>query len=106
MIEDEYDIITGMPELYATFDKYFQEWDPAADGLRVVADFLNDPSFPEQPAEIAARYGWQPRRLNPALSYLISRKLVDPIQHLGMNPWVAGYVHKNDATRRFVKSRQ
>jgi TIR domain len=105
MIKDEYDIITGMPELYATFDKHFRPWNPAADALRVAADFVNDSSFPEQPVEIAARYGWKPRRLNPALSYLIRRKLLDAIEHLGMNPWVAGYVHKNDATRRFVKSR-
>ena len=66
----EYDIITPFPDLYATFDKHFQGWDPATDALRIAADFINDPSFPSQPQDIAERYNWTPRRLNPALSYL------------------------------------
>lgn len=106
MIQDEYGTITALPELYVTFDKHFQEWDPAADALRVAADFLSDPSFPGEPQDIAKRYGWKARRLNPALSYLINRKLIDSIEVLGMAPWVAVHFEKADATRRFVKSRQ
>ena len=106
MIEDEHGTVTPLPDLYVTFDKHFKQWDPAADALRVAAGFLNDPSFPGEPEDIAERYGWKPRRLNPALSYLINRKLIDSITVLAMGPWVAIHFEKNDATRRFVKSRQ
>ena len=67
---------------------------------------MNDASFPEQPEEIAQRYGWTPRRLNPALTYLINHKLIDATRVMSNKPFVASYFHKNDATRRFVKSRQ
>ena len=106
MIEDYHGTLIPQPELLTTFDKHFKDWDPAADALCLAADLLNDPAFPREPHEIAARYDWLPRRLNPAFSYLISRKLVHCLTHLGMGPWVAVHLEKNDATRRFVKSRQ
>jgi hypothetical protein len=56
--------------------------------------------------EIAARYGWEPRRLNPALSYLTNRKLLHSVTVLSMGSWVAIHLEKTDATRRFVKGRQ
>jgi hypothetical protein len=37
---------------------------------------------------------------------LINRKLIDSMTVLAMGPWVAIRFEKNDATRRFVKSRQ
>jgi hypothetical protein len=106
MVEDYYGTITPLPELFVTFDKHFRDWDPAADALRLAADFVNDASFPMEPEQIAERYSWEPRRLNPALSYLINRKLIHSIQVMAMGPWVAIHFQKNDATRRFVKSRQ
>lgn len=106
MVEEHYDMVIPLPELYVTFDKFFKEWDPAADALMIAADLLNDPEFPREPDGIATKYGWQPRRLNPALSYLINRKLIQSMTHLGMGPWVAVHLEKTDATRRFVKSRQ
>jgi hypothetical protein len=105
IVENNMATVTGLADLYATFDKHYQEWDPAQDALRIAADFLNDPTFPNEPEEIAERYQWTPRRLNPALSYLRARKLVDSVQVMGMDPWVAVHFEKNDATRRFVKSR-
>jgi hypothetical protein len=106
MVEEHYGTVIAEPELYATFDKHFKDWDPACDALRVAADLLNDSSFPREPDQIAARYGWPPRRLNPALSYLINRKLIQSLTHMGMGPWVAVHLEKTDATRRFVRSRQ
>ncbi len=105
MVEDHQGSIVPFPELYVTFDKHFKEWDPAEDALRLAADLVNDPSFPGEPHNIAERYGWEPRRLNPALSYLINRKLIHSITVMAMRPWVAIHFRKTDATRRFVKSR-
>ena len=106
MVEEDYGTVVPLPELFVTFDKHFKEWDPAADALIVATDLLNDPSFPHEPEAIAQRYGWQPRRLNPALAYLINRKLIQSLTHLGMGAWIAVHLDKTDATRRFVKGRQ
>jgi hypothetical protein len=105
MVEDHQGSIVPLPEIFVTFDKHFKEWDPAADALRLAADFVNDASFPENPDQIAERYGWKPRRLNPALSYLMNRKLIDSVSVMAMGPWVAIHFRKTDGTRRFVKSR-
>jgi hypothetical protein len=106
MVEENYGTVMPAPELFVTFDKLFRDWDPAADALRIAADLLNEASFPREPQQIAERYAWNPRRLNPALAYLIGRKLIQSLSHLGMGPWIAAHLEKTDATRRFVKSRQ
>jgi len=106
MVEEDYGTVVPLPELFVTFDKHFKEWDPAADALIVATDLLNDRSVPHEPEAIAQRYGWQPRRLNPALAYLINRKLIQSLTHLGMGAWIAVHLDKTDATRRFVKGRQ
>jgi hypothetical protein len=93
-------------ELYVAFDKHFCEWDPAADALILASDIVNDDTFPSATAEIGKRYGWPPRRLNPAIAYLINRDLIMDSKALGTQPWITAWVQKKaDATRRFVKSR-
>jgi hypothetical protein len=92
-------------ELFPEFDKFWMPWDPAKDALQLAADLVNVEGFPESAEEIAARYGWEPRRLNPAISYLSARGAVRASSALGV-PYVAIWVHKTDDTRRFVKSRR
>lgn len=92
-------------ELYAAFDKYWQPWNPELDALRLATDLLSDATFPTSPPDIASRYDWTPRRLNPALSYLIARELILHQYALATGPWIVLFVQKTDATRRFVKSR-
>jgi hypothetical protein len=58
-------------ELFATFDKFWQPWNPKEDALKLAADMLNDSEFPHSPNLIAERYGWEARRLNPAMAYLV-----------------------------------
>ena len=91
--------------LYATFDKYFSDHDPEDDALTVAATLQNDPNFPGDAAEIAARLDWPARRLNPALAYLVERKLVQDFNFIGGGHFVASRIARTDATRRFVKSR-
>jgi hypothetical protein len=71
----------AMPEgtLFADFDRYWKPWNAPGDALRLAADVLNDPKFPSDPKQIIERYGWTPRRLNPALYYLLERKLIREI---------------------------
>jgi hypothetical protein len=91
--------------LFIEFDAHFMPWKPAADALQLAADLLNDDSFPSTPAAIAERYGWEARRLNPAINYLKNRQLAGVRTAIGMRQWAAFHVEKTDATQRFVKSR-
>lgn len=92
--------------LWAEFDKYFIEGaDPAADALQIAVDLMNDPTFPSRVPNIAERYSWTPRRLNPALSYLVERDIVKHVDYLSDGSWATGQIDKTAATRRFVKSR-
>lgn len=89
--------------LFAEFDRYVMPWDPAEDAQQVAADLLNG-VLQGHSTQIADHYGWPPRRLNPALSYLVSRRLV--MSSRAMDPqWVTHWIHATDDTRRFVKGR-
>jgi hypothetical protein len=90
-------------ELFASFDRHFKEWDPAADALTLAADLVNNPAFPRGPAESWSRYGWPPRRLNPAIAYLVNRDIITESKAIGSHPWTTAWVDNTDATRRFVK---
>jgi hypothetical protein len=93
-------------ELFVVFDRFTMPWNPKDDALVLAADLLNDNEFPTASADIAARYGWDARRLNPALAFLENRKLIRSRSFLGQGDWVVAAIYKTDATRRFVKSRQ
>lgn len=92
-------------ELFARLDSFWKDWDPKQDALEVAARMLNDDAFPTEPAAIAAIFGWEPRRLNPALAYLANRELARSFGALASGPWLLAHVSKTDETRRFVKSR-
>lgn len=93
-------------ELFATFDCFWMPWDPKDDALTLATDMLNKSDFPTSPELIAEQYGWNARRLNPAMAYLINRKLVRETSCLGCAPWLVTWLERTDETRRFIKSRQ
>jgi hypothetical protein len=91
--------------LFAEFDRYWKPWKTADDALRLAADIMSDPKFPHDCAEIAARYGWEPRRFNSSVHYFLERSLIVDYQVMGTQPWAIVRVVGNDNMRRFVKSR-
>lgn len=76
-------IVLAYGALFSKFDKYWSDWDPADDALKLAADIVNNSNFPVNPSEIAKRYGWEPRRLNPAIYYLLERKLIRDYKTMG-----------------------
>lgn len=98
--------IVARSSLYADLDPLFQPWDPAEDALLLAADMVSDPAYPKSPEQIAARYEWPPRRLNPAIAYLQDRDAVDVLPYLSDGRFLGHRVTATDATRRFVKSRR
>jgi hypothetical protein len=93
-------------ELFVTFDGFTMPWNPKDDALAIATAMLNDPNFPTSLADIAVKFCWEARRVNPAVAFLENRKLVRSRSHLGQGDWVVADIFKTDATRRFVKSRQ
>jgi hypothetical protein len=92
-------------ELFASFDQFWKEWNPVDDALRLAADLVNDEGFPGMLSQIGERYGWDARRLNPAVAYLINRSLVSASQGMGSQPWLVPWIRHSADTRRFVRSR-
>jgi hypothetical protein len=91
--------------LFAEFDRHWKPWNVADDALKLGADILNDPDFPADCKQIADRYGWEPRRLNPVIHYMLERQLIVDYQAMGTQPWAIVRIVGNDHLRRFVKSR-
>lgn len=97
--------VTARSSLYAEFDALFHPWKPAEDALMLAADLVNDEAFPSNPDLIAQRYGWPPRRLNPAVAYLMERDAVEVNTAIGDGRYIGFRIRATDATRRFVRSR-
>lgn len=91
--------------LFAEFDRYWRAWKTADDALRLAADIMSDPKFPDNCEEIAKRYAWEPRRLNSTIYYLLERSLIVDYQGIGTVPWAVFRIVGNQNMRRFVKSR-
>lgn len=100
-----HDHVIPKPTLFAEFDSHWQGWTPADDALKLASDLVNDNAFPSDPSAIAVKYGWAPRRLNPAIAYLDARGAVVLLSALASGPYIGVSIRKNDSTRRFVKSR-
>jgi len=90
--------------LFVELDKHFKEWNPADDALRIAADLIND-ACNGHVQSTAEKYGWLPRRMNPAINYLIEHRHVESSRSLGSHPWCTPFIIKNSATRRFVRDR-
>jgi len=104
-VEQEDECVVPKAELYASFDQFWKPWNPADDAQRLAADLVNDKAFPRTLPEIAERYGWEARRLNPAVAYLLSHKIVSTYPGIGFQPWLTGEIETTPSTRRFVHRR-
>jgi len=105
MVRVSLDHVLVEDELFVVFDKHWMSWDPAKDALTLATDLINSEEFPRGLKDIAQRYEWEPRRLNPAVAYLSNRKIIRDVRAIGGSPWLCPFVHLTTDTRRFVKSR-
>jgi hypothetical protein len=99
-----YERVLPKDTLFVEFDKFFMPWNPSDDALRLAADIVNDVHFPTSPHEIAERYGWAARRLNPAMVFLRERNYAGLHESMS-GPFVTVRIMGTDETRRFVKGR-
>ena len=92
-------------ELFALYDSYFCDWDPSQDAVRIAADLLNDDLVDAAvvPDILAKRYEWEPRRLNPAIAYLVLHGALRTAQALGTAPYCCFEMWTTSKTRKFVR---
>lgn len=92
-------------ELFAIYDGYFKEWDPATDAVDMAAYLLNDNLGDRsiEPATIANRFDWEPRRLNSAIGYLVLHDAARIAQSMGMAPYCCAALWTTSKTRKFVR---
>ncbi len=97
-----YSRVNPLDMLFIQGDRFFMTWDPREDAVRLAAELLNGERPDLQVAETAARLEWIPRRINPALSYLILNQAVQYSKNV--NPtFVTGYIRRNNSIARFLR---
>lgn len=106
-IKDDHFSVIPNKELFVEFDKAFMEWDAEKDALRLASSLINDNNFPTNVPEMAEKFGWTSRRMNPAINYLTNREICRDTEICGCYPWEQPYLQesKTGSIRRFVKSR-
>jgi hypothetical protein len=92
-------------ELFASMDKHFMSWNPEEDAVVVAADMVNNGQDGADVSKLAGKLNWPPRRINPAVAYLVNRRIVRAPRALGTSPWTYLAVMRTSATRRFVRDR-
>jgi hypothetical protein len=91
-------------DLFVTFDADFMTWDPEKDARDLAVRLINLDSDQADASEVGLALGWEPRRFNAAAAYLVSGRIVEPIEHMnGDAYWPCGFL-MGDELLRFVKS--
>ena len=91
-------------DLFVTFDASFMNWDPEKDARDLAVRLLNLDSHQADAGEVAETLGWPPRRFNSAAAYLVSARVVEPIEHMdGRHYWPPGFT-MGDELLRFIRS--
>ncbi len=91
-------------DLFVTFDAAFMDWNPEQDARDLAVRLINLESDQADAKEVAEGLGWAPRRFNAAAAYLVSARVVKPIEYMGEhNYWPCGF-WLGDELLRFVRS--
>lgn len=91
-------------DLFVTFDADFMGWDPEVDARDLAVHLINLDSDQADASEVGPALGWEPRRFNAAAAYLVSARVVTPIEHMnGDAYWPCGFM-MGDELLRFVRS--
>jgi hypothetical protein len=97
-------VLTPEPRLFASFDRYWRNWDPEIDAGVLAAEVQARTGRGVPTAEIGKVLGWPVRRLNPALMVLLDHGAVKSAGEKSY-PEVRRHVWATDETRRYIKAR-
>lgn len=101
------EIVTPEGALFGEFDSFFKPWSPSDDALVVASHLLE--AFASKRrlvvGDVSEKLGWQPRRMNPAIHYLLRRNAVEIHRGYRSRCWTYDLLSAIPETRRFAKSR-
>jgi hypothetical protein len=100
-----YNEVEPMDLLFVTFDSLFTDWNPVADAVRLAADLANGERPGLSIPKTAERYGWPPRRMNPALTHLMRCRAV-LASEIGDPDYITLSIRRTPATARFVRDNE
>jgi hypothetical protein len=97
--------LTPTQDLFVVFDADFMDWDPERDARDLAIHWNNAGGGQGHAAEAAQALGWPARRFNPAAAYLVSARVIKPIEYMGGNEgfWPPAF-ELGDELLRFVRS--
>jgi TIR domain len=96
--------IWARPELFATFDADYMDWDPEEDAKALASELLNLNLSRVRCAEAAQRLDWPTRRFNSAVAYLIGARVVELVEYLDGSDFLAPALSVGDELLRYVRS--
>lgn len=96
--------VTAKAELFARFDQHYMSWNPADDALMMATRLMSAGARGSEihADKLAAEFDWAPRRINPAIQWLLSRKLIEREQAWYKGDFIQARIAPNSATRQFV----
>ena len=97
--------LSSNASLFADFDTHYQDWNPEEDALRIAAMLVSGECDGASVPEIADKFNWPPRRINPAIAWLKERDAVETGSERGVVPWCCHWVNANHTTRRLIVGR-
>ncbi len=86
---------------FPAFDRLFGTTDPETDARRIATDLVNGGTLEAATGQIATVYGWSPRRMNPAIEFLVINNLAMGLEAIDLN-WSFPYVMVTSLTHWFA----
>ena len=90
--------------LFMKTDPVFREWNPVADAKVIAKAIVTE--FQENVVDIKDLNNvlqWGPRRMNPAITYLVENGIVDSSDTLNPGPYKYNWIMVTAKTRRYAK---
>lgn len=94
--------VTTTARIFELLDSSFMGWNPSEDAVRIAIEVCNSPTHWLDCRSACEKFGWRPRRMNPALTKLIRNKLVLPTRSIDRT-FEASQISKTDETEAFIR---
>jgi hypothetical protein len=88
--------------LFWRFDRVFKGWTTEDDALEIAVRLVGGTARQFVSIKLAGELGWEPRRLNPALTYLVRHGIVGQSE-MNSYPFAVHSILETPETRRFVR---
>ena len=96
--------ISPKTDLFVVFDADFMDWSPEKDARELAVHLFNLEAEQADASEVGGVLGWSPRRFNAAAAYLVSARVLTPIEYVGGDDYWPPAFMMGDELLRFVRS--